>query len=132
MANIRINYEIKAIEISNKFAREASKFGSEQYKELKEARADFPTFEVKVIKTTAKRNDTFKGLTIAYMEKYIGLHDENGSIMKEFNVLRGESNEKDELTAKATYGEIKKWFLAKYPEIKEARNEIVEILKKVA
>ncbi|MBP3941532.1 MAG: hypothetical protein J6D00_08610 [Christensenellaceae bacterium] len=132
MTNIRINYENNTIEIGSKFAKDASKFGSEQYKELKEARTDFPAFEVKVIKNTVKRNDTFKGLTIAYMEKYISLHNEDGSIMTEFNILRGKVENEDELTAKASYGEIKKWFLAKYPEIKEARNEIVEIMKKVA
>ena len=131
MANIRINYEIKAIEISNKFAREASKFGSEQYKELKEARADFPTFEVKVIKTTAKRNDTFKGLTTAYMEKYIKGHDNAEAIMAEFNTLRGKVENKDELTAKASYGEIKKWFLETYPEIEGTRKEIDKIMKRV-
>ena len=130
MANIRINYEIKAIEVSNKFAREASKFGSEQYKELKAARTDFPTFEI-VVKIATKRRNDFGRITYEDMEKYINAHDKAEERMIEFDTLRGKIKDENGISARASYGEIKKWFLETYPEIEGTRKEIDKIMKRV-
>ena len=59
-----INEKKNAIELSKKEAKAAAKFGTTEYKQLQEARRDYPTFSVVTVtrKTTAKKN-TFKGLT---------------------------------------------------------------------
>ena len=55
------------------------------------------------------------------MKKYIAAHDdEQKSIMAEFEMLRGTSEEaKEALADSASYKEIKEWFLKKFPAIAE-------------
>ena len=49
-----INYRKHAIEVSKSFSKKATIFGSTEYKQLKEAKTDFPSFRV-VIKSARKR-----------------------------------------------------------------------------
>ena len=94
---------------------------------------DFPTYTM-VIKSTPKR-DCFKGLTMECMEKFIKAHDESGTVMVEFNTLRGkdENGKSIEMAAVASYGEIKKWFLEKYKNVSDfGRNNIDKILGKAS
>lgn len=128
MNNIRINEANKTIEVTKAFYKEASNFGTDEYKMLKEARTDFPTFKV-IAKSAGKKNGTFKGLTINYMKTYIKDHEPDN--MKDFNILCGldENGEKVELAATATYGEIKSWFLKKYPVFNEYTERVNKLLK---
>ena len=113
--NIIINERNHTLEITKKFATAASRFGADEYRELKEARTDFPTFKV-VVKTT-KSKSNFNGLTYAFMEKYIKSHDdEKQTILTAYNTKREIG--KSVASAKA-YNEIKNWFLEKYPEVAE-------------
>lgn len=123
-----INYTNKTIEMTKAEEKAASKYGSDMYNDLKAARADFPTFRV-VVKATPKKKGSFKGLTYDFMEQYISEHDETGEIKKEFDLLRGKV---DEFTTPATYGQIKKWFLAKYPALTAGKEEAENILKAAA
>ena len=133
MTNIRINETKRTIEVTKAFYKEAIKFGTREYGELQEVRKDYPNFKV-ITKSAAKNKDGFKGLTFEYMEKYIKEHDTDNEIMSEFNILCGKDQEgnKVEFAESASYGEIKKWFLNKYPQIKEYHNKLENILKKSA
>ena len=86
---------------------------------LRQARNDNPNFRVVVIKRKTSSN-ALKGLTYEYMENYINAHDdESKSIIAEFNDLRAKSEDAKAACADSlSYGEIKAWFLNKYPEIK--------------
>lgn len=127
MTTIRINEGNRTIEVTKAFYKEASKFGTDEYKMLKEARNDFPTFRV-VTKSAGKRNGTFKGLTITYMKEYIEKHDKEN--MKNFCILcgRDENWEIVDLAKMVTYGEIKAWFLKKYPVFNEYTKKVNEVL----
>lgn len=117
---MKINYEKKAIEMTKKFANAAGRFGSDEYRELQEARRDNPGFKVITVnRTTSAKKDSYKGLNYDYMEKYIKAHDdEKRAIMAEYETLRGTSAEAKAALADArSYGEIKKWFLDQFPEI---------------
>ena len=117
-----INFHSNSIEMTKKFAKAASRFGSDEYKALQEARKDYPTFKiVTVSRKPATQRDSYKGLTYEYMEMYIQKHDdEQKSIMAEFEMLRGTSAEAQEALAdSASYKEIKEWFLKKFPAIAE-------------
>lgn len=133
MTEIRINETKRTIEVTKAFYKEASKFGTREYRELQEVRRDYPNFKVVTNKTASKSNG-FKGLTLEYMENYIKGHDTDNEIMSEFNILCGKDQEgnKVEFAESASYGEIKKWFLNKYPQIKEYHNKLENILKKSA
>lgn len=104
---MKINFASKTIEITKTFADKASHFGSEEYHALRTATCDLPDFEV-AIKVTAKPRRTYmKGLSYEFMESFIALNDEDGSIMQDFQCLR----------QGCSYAEIKRWFFAKFPEV---------------
>ena len=127
-----INERKCAIEMSKKEAKAAAKFGSDEYKDLQTARKDYPNFKVVTVtrKSTAKKNP-FKGLTYEYMKMYIEKHDDDDkSIMAEYKMLRGLTDEAEEVLAESfTYLEMKDWFLKKFPAIAsfhEARAKLLE------
>lgn len=126
-----INEKKNAIELSKKEAKAAAKFGTAEYKQLQEARRDYPTFSVVTVtrKTTTKKN-TFKGLTYEYMEMYIQKHDDDDqSIMAEYKMLRGLTEEAEEaLAVSFTYLEMKDWFLKKFPAIAEFHKKRESLL----
>ena len=126
-----INEKKNAIELSKKEAAAAAKFGTREYKALQEARKDYPGFKVVTItrKSTAKK-ESYKGLTYAYMETYIQKHDdEKQSIMAEYKMLRGLTEEAEEaLAVSFTYLEMKDWFLKKFPAIAEFHQKRESLL----
>lgn len=128
---IVINDKNRTIVITKKFAATAKRYGTDEYKSLQEVRRDYPNYRVEV-KTVSKKSDSFKGLTYAYMENYIRNHDKHEEMLKEFFILCGktEEGEPQEFVAAASYGEIKKWFLASYKELNIQRKSIDDILKK--
>ena len=137
MTNIIINDKNRTIEISKKFANEAKKYGTEEYRMLQEARKDYPRYKV-TVKATAKRADSFKGLNQDYMWNYIKTHDkkdEQGNAVDNLSVFydltgRDAEGNKKAFSEVATYGELKKWFLEQYPEVAMKRETIDKILGK--
>ena len=126
-----INYSSRTIQLTKKFAKAAEKFGSDEYKNLQEARRDNPTFKIVVVsRKTSSKKDTYKGLTYSYMETYIKAHDDDQkSIMAEYEMLRGISKAAQEALAEpCSYNEMKTWFLKTFPEIAnfhKMREELV-------
>ena len=90
MTTLSINNKKHTIEMTKKFAKEAAKFGTNEYQALQEARRDYPKYKV-VIAARKHAKVTYKGLTCEYMKKYIVAHDdEKGTIMAEYKVLRAD------------------------------------------
>ncbi len=133
MNNLNVNMKNRTIEMTKKFAAASSKFGTEEYKTLQEVRRDYPSYKVVTIARKASKSDSsaFKGLTYEYMEKYIAGHDdEEKSIMLEYMMLRGESEEAEEAFAEsASYQEIKDWFLDTFPAIAEFHKKREKMIK---
>lgn len=128
---MRINFDAKVIEMSKKFAKAAAVFGSEAYGQLQEARHDYPDFRVLTVSRKAcSSREYFKGLTYSYMEKYIAEHDDDQkSIMAEYKMLRGLSEEACEALAEScSYNAVRSWFLRKYPAIAGFRQKREELL----
>lgn len=117
---LTLNMKKKTIEMTKTVAASASKFGTEAYNDLQQARRDYPDYTVVIVtRQSSEKKDHYKGLDYNYMEKYIKAHDdEKQSIMKEYMDLRGLSEEAQELEAESlSYGEMRKWFLNKFPAI---------------
>ena len=117
----------KTIEMSKTEAKAAGKIGSEEFKELRQYMEMYPTFTID-IKAPAKRKVEFRGLNYEYMKAYIKKNDdEDGTIMAEFNDLialdKKNKVEGAEHLEAAGYLDVKKWFLAKFPEIKEYKEK---------
>ncbi len=129
---MKINYRTNTIELTKSEAKQAEIYGSVMYKALLDAKKDFPSFDI-VVKSPAKR-DNYKGLTTKFMADYIAAHDDDEhSIMAEFNTLRGldGNGNKKQFAAVASYGELRMWFLNKYPQLRDMQGAIGDIMKKV-
>ena len=103
---MKITFSSKTIEVTKTFANKASRFGSEEYTMLLTASRDLPDFTVVVKATKPVRRSYTKSPTYEYMKDYISMSDEDGSLMRDFQILR----------QGCSYGEIKKWFMTKFPE----------------
>ena len=125
---LRFDHDARCIVMDRTFYKNSSNIRFEEYAMLQRARQDYPTY-TPVIKHIKRNPDkeTYKGLTYAYMERYINSHANADEIMAEYNELRLIS----ECHCKARrYPKIKKWFLKKYPEVEkfgteESNNETI-------
>ena len=130
---MKINHKNCTIELTKTEMKEAETFGSQMYKDLREARQDNPNYRVKVV-SSGKKVDHHKGLTADRMKNYILKHDdEEHSKLKEFYELRGltPEGEKDEFGYSVSYGELKQWFFVQYPEFKEMQDSVNKIMDEV-
>jgi len=111
---MRINYEERTIVMTKKEAKDASVYGSEMYKALKDIRKDFPEYTV-VVKASSKKakKNGLKGLNYDFMEQYIARHG-NDDDMKEFKSMTVKNGDK---VSPKSYGAVKAWFLDKYEEV---------------
>ena len=128
MANVKkeltINFSAKSIELAESFEKKASIYGSTEYIMLQNARKDFPTYRIEVIKKTKKAKDCHKGLTAKFMYKYIEKHDnEKNEVMtlfKGYFKTFDEKKEKFVLCSDVDFFKVQKWFLEQYTEIDNA------------
>ena len=107
---------------------------------LMELMKSFPTFTIE-IKAPAKRKSEFKGLDYKFMKNYILKcnKDNKTEILAEFNTLTAQAKkngeENSEYMEAASYLDVKKWFLATFPEIEQFRDDhkqkIKDIMSKV-
>ena len=112
---LRFDHDARCIVMDRTFYKNSSNIRFEEYAMLQRARQDYPTY-TPVIKRIKRNPDkeTYRGLTYAYMERYIETHANADEIMEEYKELRLIS----ECHCKARrYPKIKKWFLKKYPEV---------------
>ena len=121
--------------MSKSEAKEAGKLNTEKFHELRQFMAAYPGYEVQ-IKAPSKRKVELRGLDYKYMRTYILKHDdEDGKIMAEFRELIAQ-DKKDKVEGAehleaAGYLDVKKWFLAKFPEIKEYKEQHAEKVQKI-
>ena len=132
MSNITINNKARTIEINKTFAAASSKYGSAEYKELQDARRDYPDFRVVTIKQKGAKAE-FKGLTYDYMKDYISKHDdEDKSKMAQFQMMRGAmSNDEVSIMDAADYADVKEWFLQTFPEFEAFRKAREALIKQI-
>ncbi len=126
------NHEKKVIVMTKAESKEAGKFGSEKFEELVKFRTIFTGYEI-VVKANSTKRDTYKGLGYDYMKRYIEAHENKEENLKMFYKLRGlnEKGERDVTIKEFSYGDIKMWFLATYPEIEEFNNKTDEEIKEI-
>ena len=123
------NLMTKKIEMTKTEAKNAGKPNSPEYNTLLELMKNFPSYQIEIVKSTAKKIDRFKGLDYDYMKNYIESHDE--SKLEIFYKLRGldKAGKKVGMAAIATYGELKMWFLNEFPEIENLADEVNKIVE---
>lgn len=119
-SKMKVLHEDSVIEMNKTFAKMVENPFSEEYAFLQKIRRDYPEYKVTIREIKKNPNkETYAGLTYDYMRDYIILHtspEEEAEAMAEFNelVLISKCHSKA-----LRYPAIKKWFLAKYPEVAE-------------
>lgn len=122
---LRFDHDARCIVMDRVFYKNSSNIRFEEYAMLQRARQDYPTYTpvIKRIKRNPKK-ETYKGLTYAYMERYIEGHANAEAIMAEYRELRLIS----ECHGKARrYPTIKRWFLKMYPEVEQFGIEASDV-----
>lgn len=119
-SKVKVFISKSAIVMNKTFVKMAENPMSDEYAMLQTIRQDYPLFQVRVreIRKNPKK-ETYAGLTYQYMRDYIIRHsdlEDEAEATKEFDELRyvSKCHSKSQ-----RYPIIKKWFLAKYPEIAE-------------
>ena len=110
---MKINLVKNEVVITKKENAAMSNPKSDEFAELMSLRSQFPNLKVVVRET--KSRDCYKGLTEKFMEEYIKKNGDD-STMEEFNTLLDKDSD---LAGKVYYGELKMWFLSKFPEIED-------------
>ena len=112
---IRVDAVRGKIYITSAFYKACANIDSAEYRLLQKTKTQNPNFEVEQRRIATNPNkESFKGLTYSFMEKYIIIHEgKDSQTMKEYEELRliGECHS-------IVYQNIKKWFLEKYPDVK--------------
>ena len=116
---IRINRANAKIEVSKAFLKRADLYGTSESITLEKVRAAYPEFEV-VGRSIAKSNTKrpYLRVSYAYMERYIANHEKAEERMKEYQEMRFRSE-----CHEVPFSEVKKWFIACYPEIDDFTPE---------
>ncbi len=120
---LHINHKAETIEMTKAFYKEASIFGSKAYRTLNEARHDFPTYDLVILRQKAK--DNHKGLTLKKMKNFFDNHSEEYAEAKELFEKCTTTNEKDELVLVKgiNFITLREWFLSEVKEIDEKETE---------
>lgn len=116
---IRIDRPNAKIKVSKAFLKRANLYGTSESITLEKVRAAYPEFEV-VGRSIAKSNTKrpYLRVSYAYMERYIANHEKAEERMKEYQEMRFRSE-----CHEVPFSEVKKWFIACYPEIDDFTPE---------
>lgn len=133
MTTITINAKNHTIELSKTFAKAASLFGSEEYRQLQEARRDYPNYRVVTVKQKGSGKTEFAKLSFSFMDEYVKNHANSDDLKAQYLSLRGlnEKWEKDENGLAEDLQTIKDWFLNTFPEFEKFRADRLALLEKI-
>lgn len=126
-STVKVMYAEGIIEVNTTFAKMMANPLSDEYALLQKLKVENPGFKVCNRKIKSNPNkDTYKGLTYAYMRSYIITHETEATrvdVLHKFDelILISQCHGK-----RLRYPTIKKWFLAKYPEVAKFGVETVE------
>jgi hypothetical protein len=133
-SKLSVKYAENTIEMNTTFAKMMQNPLSDEYALLQRTRQDFPTFSVRKrqIKSNPKK-DTYNGLTYEWMRHHIETREPEVTrevMLHEFDEMIYISECHSQ---RLRYPTIKKWFLAKYPDVAkfgtievEAENQVEE------
>ena len=122
----QINYIENTITVNADFYEKMQNYGSEEYKLVKNIRADYPQMRIvqKTHKTPTKyktktgeefRCNQFKNLRYENMEGFINGLSNSEEYMKAYNFLKNCGS----LPQTSRYTAVRKWFVAQFPEFRK-------------
>ncbi len=119
MKKITVNLIEKTIEVSETFYKKATNPKTAEYRDLRAAMIENPTFDV-VLKKSDKK--TYNGLDFDRMKEYIETQPNSEANLKELERVMEIAEAKG-----AKYPLTKQWFLKTFPEYKNSEVSAKEI-----
>ena len=127
---MNINFNNSTIELTKTEMSEATKYGSEMYNAVMAARRDNPGYRVVEIKTKKVKSD-FANLDLKTISSYV---EKNGNDAQKANfafISKRTIGEDGEYCEAQPFFQIKAWFLAEFPEIKQGRKDYREKIQSI-
>jgi len=117
---LRLDHHNRTIIMDRTFAKYAANTMSTEYAHLQAVRQDYPNYTVtqRQIKRKATK-ECYRGLTYEYMEDYIKTHGSKEEVTTNLADYKELKLISQCHSTSRRYPTIKKWFLAKYPEVME-------------
>ena len=125
-----INFNKNTIELTTAEMNDAKKYGSEAYKNLMDARRDNPGY--RVVEVKAKRTKTaLDSIDMKMIKSYVKDHGSEEQ-KREFLRLTTPTITEDGLYMEAqSFFVVKKWFLAEFPQVKDACQKHIEAVREI-
>ena len=117
---LKLDHAKRTIVMDRTFAKYAANTMSQEYAHLQTVRQDYPEYQV--VQRKIKRSKTkecYRGLNYEYMEEYIKIHGSKEECAKNLAEFKEQKLISLCHSTSRRYPTIKKWFLAKYPEVME-------------
>ena len=112
-SHITLDFDNKTLNLTKSFYNKACKVGSPEYKELRTAMSENPKFNIAVVGNANMK--TYGSLTIQRMREYIATQANAEENLRTLDRVIKIAKSKG-----AMYPLTKQWFLATFPEYKEA------------
>ena len=119
--HITADFAHTTLNMTKSFYNKARKVGSPEYKELREAMADNPTYTINIMTNDSKRS--YRSLTIERMRAYIKTQPNSEANLATLDRVIAVAEAKG-----AKYPLTKKWFLETFPEYKESTVSEQELI----
>ena len=127
---MKIDFACSVIELTKAEMKEAQNYGSEMYRELMNARRDNPGFRVVEIKAKKVKTPLDK-LNMATIKAYVKAHGSPEQKQAFLDISVPHYSDDGVYIEAKPFFEIKKWFLAEFPEYKEALDNHEAEMKKI-
>lgn len=125
-----VNFENSTIELSATEMNEAKKYGSEMYNAVMAARRDNPGYRVVEVKAK-KAKPEFANLDMKTIKAYVEKHGTDEQKANFSFITKRSIKEDGEYCEPQSFFQIKAWFLAEFPEIRQARKDYREKVQKI-
>lgn len=124
---MKIDFAKKAIMITKKEAKAASKYDTLEYKEIMDLQEKHPNFVVTVreAKSSPKRKGANKGFTYDKMEAYVNRH--GSDLQKQQFVEMREAAKELAGGSCVAYRFVKDWFATNFPEASDFAAAVARI-----
>ena len=115
---VKVKHAEQLIEMNTTFAKMIENPMSDEYALLQKLKMENPEFKVSRRKIKSNPNkDSYKGLTYEYMKMYIKKYEDKDTVEEVLKYLDDQILISKCHGQRLRYPTIKKWFLAKYPEV---------------
>ena len=127
---MNINFTTNTIELTKAEMREAAKYGSDMYKAVMAARRDNPGSRIVELKAK-KTKAAFASLDMKFIKEYVEKHGSDEQKAAFTFITKRTVNEDGEYCEAQSFFQIKSWFLAEFPEIKQSRKDYREKVQSI-